>query len=142
LQPAGKSVYFRIVSKDFEIQKSFPGRSWGVIAFSAIMSLGLLLSSGCGKPRVVGVVQSCKLAQNGYELSLGSSNSCDYVLVQLRALLDAQGKIAIQRDGNAIATLANRFVGKRVCFYGKVERDKDGRSFMLVRDRNQIQVLR
>jgi len=91
---------------------------------------------------MVGVVQSCKLGQKGYELSLDSTNSTDYVLVQLRALLDAQGKIAIQRDGNAIATLGNRFVGKRVCFYGEVQRDERGRKFILVRERNQFQVLR
>ena len=111
-------------------------------AFLTLLALGLLLGSGCGKPRTVGVVQSCKLAQNGYELSLETSNSTDYILVQLRALLDAQGKIAIQRDGNAIATLGNRFVGKRVCFYGEVQRDERGRNFILVRERNQIQVLR
>jgi hypothetical protein len=91
---------------------------------------------------VIGVVQSSSLGQKGYELSIGASNSCDYVLVQLRALLDARGKIAIQRDGNAIATLGNQFVGKRVCFYGKVERDERGRNFILIRERTQIQVLR
>lgn|GEM_PF-4190525 len=105
------------------------------------MSLGLL-NCGCGKPRVIGVVQSSTLARNGYELSLSTSNSCDYVVVQLRALLDTQGKIAIQRDGNAIATLGNRFVGKRVCFYGEIQQDQQGRNFILVRERNQIQVLR
>lgn len=108
---------------------------------AAMIGLGLLLCTGCEKPRMTGVVQSCKLGQKGYELSFGT-NSSNYVIVQLRALLDTQGKIAIQRDGNAIATLGNRFVGKRVCFYGEAQRDEQGREFILVRERNQIQVLR
>lgn len=131
------------MSKDLKIQKYCQANSWAVIRISAMLGLGLLLGSGCGKPRVIGVVQSSKLAQSGYELALDTSNSCDYVVVQLRALLDAQGKIAIQQgDGNAIATLGSRFVGKRVCFYGKIQRDQQGRRFLLVRERNQIQVLR
>jgi len=135
-------LHGRLVNKSRPFQRPSSERSWAAKAFLTIMALELLLGSGCTKPRVVGVVQSCKLAQNGYELSLGPSNSTDYVLVQLRALLDAQGKIAIQRDGNAIATLGNRFVGKRVCFLGEVQRDERGRNFILVRERNQIQVLR
>lgn len=122
--------------------KLSPPRSWVVVALTGIVASALCLGSGCGKPRTVVVVQSCKLATNGYELSLDATNSADYVVVQLRALLDAQGKIAIQRDGNAIATLGNRFVGKRVCFYGEVQRDERGRKFILVRERNQFQVLR
>src|SRR5437867_752864 len=142
LQPKLQWYYRPLVSKSRKIQRPSAAHFCAMHAFAAMIGLGMLLASGCGKPRMVGVVQSCKLAQNGYELSIGTSNSTDYALVQIRALLDAQGKIAIQRDGNAIATLGNRFVGKRVCFYGDVQRDQHGRRFILVRERNQIQVLR
>ena len=142
LQRQVRNLYSYWVSKGSEIRAPCEAPSCVFRAFAALMALALLLGSGCGKPRVVGVVQSCKLGQSGYELSIEAPNSTDYVLVQLRALLDAQGKIAIQRDGNAIATLGNRFVGKRVCFYGEIQRDERGRRFILVRERNQIQVLR
>ena len=142
MQPQARKLYRYWVSKSSEIRTPCEALSCAFHALAALIGLGLLLGSGCGKPRVVGVVQSCKLGQSGYELSLEAPNSTDYVLVQLRALLDAQGKIAIQRDGNAIATLGNRFVGKRVCFYGEIQRDERGRKFILVRERNQIQVLR
>ena len=82
------------MSKYLKDEKACPAGFRAVVGISAMLGLGLLLGSGCGKPRVIGVVQSSKLAQNGYELALDTSNSCDYVVVQLRALLDAQGKIA------------------------------------------------
>ena len=107
-----------------------------------MMTSGLLLLAACRQQQMTGVVQSCKLVKNGYELTLGPSETSDYALVQIRALLDSQGMVAIQRDGNAIATLGNRFVGKRVCFYGETQRDEHGRNFVLVRERKQIQVLR
>jgi hypothetical protein len=142
LQPQQQGTYHSLVSKIGENMNAARANSSAMNAFAALVTSGLLLVAGCGQQKTTGVVQSCKLVKNGYELALGPSDSSDYALVQIRALLDAQGMVAIQRDGNAVATLGNRFVGKRVCFYGDTQRDERGRKFVLVKERKQIQVLR
>ena len=107
----------------------------------AVMALLLFLSASCAPSGLTGVVQSSRIVQGGYELSLGTSPSADYVFVEAKVLLDLQGIIAAQRDSKNLLLLGNQYVGRRIRVSGAVERDSAGRRFVRVSSREQIELL-
>ncbi len=67
-------------------------------AFAAMAASGLLLIASCGQQQTTGVVQSCKLVKNGYELALGPSDSSDYALFPFAACFFARSNSAIEQS--------------------------------------------
>jgi len=81
------------------------------------------------------------MVEGGYELSLGTSQTSDYVFVEASVLLDLQGVIAARQDRNNILILGNQYVGRRIRVSGAVEQDSSGRRFIRVSTRQQIELL-
>ncbi len=80
------------------------------------------------------------MVQGGYQLALGTSDSSDYIFVEVDALLDLKGLLAVQQDSRALLLLGNQYVGRRVRVSGDVQRDENGRRFIRVTKREQIEL--
>ena len=111
----------------------------GSVLLAALMFL--FFSASCAPSGLTGVVQSSRMVQGGYELSLGTSQSSDYVFVEVTVLLDLQGMLAAQQDSRNMLLLGNQYVGRRIMVSGEVEKDTAGRRFIRVSSREQIELL-
>ena len=99
-----------------------------------------LALGGCGQSQFTGIVQNSKWVYSGWELSLGTTETADYILVDKAALLDLQGRVVAAKDPRNIMLLGSQYVGMRIRVSGDVERDSSGRRFIKVTRREQIEI--
>lgn len=105
-----------------------------------ITGLLALALGGCGQSQLTGIVQNSNWVSSGWELSLGTAETADYILVDKAALLDLQGRVVAAKDPRNIMLLGSQFVGMRIKVSGDVERDSSGRRFIKVTRREQIEI--
>lgn len=96
---------------------------------------------GCGQGRFSGVVQSSKWVSDGWELSLGTASTADYILVEKQVLLDLGGRVAVVQDPRNMLLLGSQYVGRKVRVRGEIQRDESNRRFIRVIQRDQIELL-
>lgn len=108
----------------------------------AIIILGFiaLALGGCGQNQLSGVVQNSKWVSSSWELSLGTGDTADYMLVDRAALLDLQGRVIAAKDPRNVILLGSQYVGMRIRVSGDVKRDSSGRRFIKVTRREQIEI--
>jgi len=113
-----------------------------IIYVIIFLAIGAYIYSRTNQDGLMGVVQSSQLVQVPvFILSLGTTNSSDYILVEGRALLDTQSMLALTNNPAQILFLGNQFVGKKIHVSGNISRDNDGRMYIIVKQRQQIEYL-
>jgi hypothetical protein len=94
--------------------------------------------------QLTGVVQNATFVpgeQAGWVLSLGTTDSSDYVFVEYMVLLEKENLALLRGNPGAVMSLGEQYVGARVRVSGEVERDGQGRRFIRVAKREQIELL-
>ena len=108
------------------------------------LCFALILLAGCGRRQLSGTIQSSTLVKNGSQISFGTSDSSDYIFVETKALVGAEGATFLygQNDTNTLFRLGSQYIGRQIRVSGHIQRDQTGRRFIDVTDRKQIELLR
>ena len=108
------------------------------------LSFVMFLFAGCGRRQLIGAVQSFQMTDDGYQLLLSSSGSSDYVFIQTKALVgdEIAGALRARNDTNTLLRLGAQYVGRQIRVSGQIQRDQADRRFILVTNRNQIELVR
>jgi len=97
---------------------------------------------------ISGAVQSSQMTDDGYHLSFSSSDSSGYVFVQTKALVGSEiadylhTHLHTQNDTNNLLRLGTQYIGRQIRVAGHIQRDQNGKRFILVTNRYQITLLR